>query len=353
MSTRTRILQGVTALAAVGLSGCALGLVGTWSLWFHPAAVQSAPITCDDGAPELPRGKRLRMLVWNVQYAAGRDSHFFYDGGDAVSVSPDTVTASLDAIADVIERIDPDIVVLQEVDRASRRTGRIDELTELLDRVPYACWADTPYHKAPYVPHPPHEHLGKVDMRLAVLSKYRIEGGTRVDLPRLDESWLRQQFNLKRALLHVELPIAGGGQLTVFDAHLSAFSKGDGTLPRQLDAIGEHIDAAGDAWILGADLNSLPPGDDPSRLTVHADLYTPTSPLTGWFDRYTPAVPLDELLTDPEPFRTWLPHGAGEPDRAIDYVFHGSDVEMHSYSVLQDAHEISDHLPLMFDFAIR
>lgn len=353
--TPSRLVAAALGVLAFGAAGCVATVVGGWAVWFTPFPVMKAPVQCEADLPALPRGKRLRVLVWNVQFAAGRSQRFFYDGGTAVSVPQAEVDATLDGIAEVVQRVDPDLIFWQELDVDSARTGRTDQIRALLEKVPYPCVAETPYHKAPYVPHPPTEHLGRVDMRLSIWSRYRIDKATRHDLPRLDESWIRQQFNLKRALLTAELPVEGGGTFLAFDTHLSAFSKGDGTLPRQLAHIAEQLDAAdaaGTPWVLGADLNSLPPGDDPARLGKAGDLYEPVSPLTPWFDKYTPAVPLAEHHADPQPFRTWLPYGSNTADRAIDHVFHSAGVEMQAFSVLQDVDGLSDHHPMIFDFRI-
>src|SRR5690606_7940906 len=140
-------------------------------------------------------------------------------------------------IAEVVRAADPDIVLWQEVDRGSRRTAFVDQLEALQARLDLPCAVATPYHRAPYVPHPSHEHLGRVDMNLAVSSRYRLSSATRWQLPLLQESAVRRLFNLRRALLEVRVPVEGGGELRLFDTHLSAFSRGDGTLPKQIAAV--------------------------------------------------------------------------------------------------------------------
>lgn len=356
MSTRNTTIAAVLAAASLGAAGLGcMGLTAGLS-GFSPAPVEPVSVQCNPAAPILPRGKKVRALVWNVQFSAGRGHHFFYDGGDAVSVPETEVRQTLDAIAAVVARLDPDLILWQELDRGSRRTHGIDQHAALLEKVPYPCTATTPYHRSPYVPHPPQEHLGKVDMHLALWSKYRIDRATRVDLPRLDESWLRQQFNLKRALLIGELPLDDGGRFRAFDSHLSAFSKQDGTLPKQLATIARYLREADDEdvpWLLGADLNSLPPGDDPARLGADAALYEVPSPLTEWFEEYKAAFPLEEHQQDPQPWRTYLPFGATSPDRAIDHIFHSDAVRVHLASVVSDVTEVSDHLPLIIDFELE
>jgi endonuclease/exonuclease/phosphatase family metal-dependent hydrolase len=101
-------------------------------------------------------------------------------------------------------------------------------------------------------------------------------------------------------------------------------------------------------------MNCLPPGDEAVRLppkdrSEYPEAVTPLQPL---FDRYASPVPEESWNTEPERWRTYLPFGAIEPDRTLDYVFHGSRVRTSDISVLRDHPLLSDHLPLLFRFRI-
>ncbi len=338
------------AIPAAGLAlvGVAAGTVR--ALWHFPADVERAPVASADSAPLLPRGEPLKVLVWNIQFSASHDYIFFYDGGETVSVPSDKVTTTLDEIAAFIRAQDPDIVVLQEVDRSSRRTGYIDQHALLREKLDMPSHTAAPYHKAAYVPHPPHEHMGKVDMNLSVFSKYRIDSATRHQLPLLQEGFVRRMFNLRRAVLEVRLPVDGGGELVVMDTHLSAFSMNDGTLERQVAQLGElsaSVDGEGVAWFLTGDFNALPPGDEPSRIDA-AEFYSPSSGVQPLFDAWTTPFAADEPM-----HRTYVPHGATEPDRVIDYLFHGERAEVTDLVVHRDAHRLSDHLPFTVTVTVR
>lgn len=348
--------MGVTTAVGVGVALCGLGFVAFKGTLFNPPPLREEPLACPSDAPLLPRGKRIRVLVWNIQYGAGRDKHFFYDGGPDVHADEHEVRATLEAMSSAIERLNPDIVLLQEVDRGSERTQNLDQHEDLLSRLSYPCHTTTPYHQAPYVPHPPQKHLGQVNMHLAVWSRYKLQSSRRVDLPRLKESWIRQQLNLKRAIQEVDLPVEGGGLLTLLNSHFSAFSHNDGTVERQVAVLRERIDKAqqsGSAWVVGADLNSLPPQDDPARLPEGPSMYPVPSPITGLFNDFPAAIPAAEHLANPQPWRTYLPPGSNTADRSIDHIFHGRQIEAHATSVVADLHTLSDHLPLLFDFELR
>jgi endonuclease/exonuclease/phosphatase family metal-dependent hydrolase len=316
--------------------------------WHFPDRVEPVAVVSDPTAPLLPRGAPVRALVWNIQYCGSRRHHFFYDGGRQVHVPPGDMAATLAEVARVIRAADPDLVLLQEVDRGSDRTGRVDEHAELLRQTGYPCHASAPYHRAAWVPHPTHQPMGRVDMHLSVFSRHPIASAQRVQLALLQEPWWRRMFNLKRAVLEVRLPVEGGGELAVLNTHLSAFSHGDGTLQRQVAtllgrATGERL------FLLAGDMNALPPGDDARRLGEAAVEYpeatSPVAPLFRRLRAFSPAAP------DPA-WRSYLPFGATEPDRQIDYVFCGQEVQPGAAQVLQER-SISDHLPILVTFIIR
>jgi endonuclease/exonuclease/phosphatase family metal-dependent hydrolase len=347
--------MGIAGL--IGLGSAAL-FAGARSIWWLPPDRLDVAIHSESSL-SIPSGSTIKILIWNIQYAGSRNYHFFYDGGTDVNVSEKHVYESLDTIASIIRQHDPDILLLQEVDRGSRRTQFIDEHSELLKRLDYPDHLSTSYHKVPYVPHPSYQPLGKVDMNLSVFSRFRIDSATRYQLPLLSESKVRQLFNLRRALLEVRFPTSKGSDFVAFNTHLSAFSKHDGTLGKQLQVLSEHMSSSDKSdvpWLLAGDLNALPPGDNAERLGDDAQWYSPTeSPLTPLFDRFQHPVPQSVYTSDPGPWRTYLPPGSTTPDRTLDYLFHGSQIEVLSYSVIQDtkAKETSDHLPIVTEIRLH
>ncbi|MFK7930774.1 MAG: endonuclease/exonuclease/phosphatase family protein [Myxococcota bacterium] len=345
---------------SVGLwavAGGALGLLMTGGAlvrgFFHvPAPVEPVVVHCADGAPTLKAGAELTVLVWNVQYGASTKHQFFYDGGHTVGVPRADVEWTLDNIAQVVREIGPDVVLLQEVDRGSDRTHRVDEHMKLVEALQLPCHTSTPYHRSAYVPFPGHEHMGRVEMHLSVLSRYKLGSARRHQLALLDEPWWRQSFNLRRAILEVRLPVEQGPDLVLLDTHLSAFSKGDGTLPKQIaqvKALADSLHLEGLSVLLAGDFNALAPGDDPARLPaksqpLYADEGDPLEPL---YQHLTPAVERSDYDKDSSRFYTYAPYGAGQPDRMIDHVFTGGGVRVMGLKVKQDRTDISDHQPIV------
>ena len=63
----------------------------------------------------------LRVISWNIQYGAGIEQHFFYDGGRAVSTDPASVRQTTEEIGQVLRSLDADVILLQERRRRERR----------------------------------------------------------------------------------------------------------------------------------------------------------------------------------------------------------------------------------------
>ncbi len=308
----------------------------------HPVSIKSGKV--------LRPGDRFSVLTWNVQYAGSRENLFFYEGGNAVHVPEGRVRKTMKSIAGVIGQMSPDLVFLQEVDRDSDRTARIDQLQAYLDAGEWACWSSTPYHKSAYVPHPSWKHLGRVNFHLSILSSFALEKGGRIALPGLSESWIRRQFNLKRAIQWLTLPVEGGDPIRIANTHLSAFSFNDGTLRNQVRILRDWMQLP-HPWLLAGDMNMLPPGDDINRFQNISPNYTedPNPMLELEPERFDVAR---KNLLGPEN-RTYLPFGADEPDRKIDYLLASEDLELIEQRVLREANEMSDHLPIWAVFEVK
>ena len=88
---------------------------------YTPKAIEriepANPLFCENTIEE-----KFSVLSWNIQFAASRKHHFFYDGGRKVHVPKKDVQETIKAISDFITTINPNICALQEVDRNSKRT---------------------------------------------------------------------------------------------------------------------------------------------------------------------------------------------------------------------------------------
>ncbi|MGM0453974.1 MAG: endonuclease/exonuclease/phosphatase family protein [Thermodesulfobacteriota bacterium] len=345
-------------LALVVIAAALLGLI--WFSTFHPPAKKTEPVRCDDQAPVLTPGQTIKVLSWNVQFMAGKGYHFFYEGGTDTRPEPGDIAKTLDAVAEVIRDEDPDIVLLQEVDVNARRTDYMNQVKKLARRLPdaYRCRASSYYWKADFVPHP--KIMGSVGMKLVTFSKYRIDSAMRHQLPLIPESTLRQQFNLKRAVLVTRLPVTDNGDFAVLNTHLSAFAQGTNALARQVDVVKSLMDrfsANAIPWIAGGDFNLLPPGKAYQRLSQEQKYrYQPESRLKPIFEDYQAVPGLEDISGKNR--RQWYTHFPNDPaiktpNKTIDYIFYADTVAVGPHYVRRrDTAGISDHLPVVAEFVL-
>ncbi len=354
------------ALIGSGLLLAALGWCLVLALTWRPAPRVALDFLSPAAAPPLEPGQPLRVLSWNVQYLAGKGYVFFYDlldgSGPDERPGPAAIEQTLAQVASLIDREQPDLVLLQEVDDGADRTLRRNQVADLQARLarPFPCVAVTDYWRARFVPHP--KVWGRVGTQLALLSRSQILSATRHALPPVtSDGLLRRQFNFRRAVLEVRLARRDALPLAVLVTHFSAFAQGDDTLERQVRRVQEllaNLDREGLPWILGGDFNLLPPvAEAYARLPPAQQAYfSPRSELQPLWDAY-PVFPGPAEVEGPgaaESF-THYPNdpSVSGPDRVIDYVFWSPSLRRRAAAVLQrEAPRTSDHFPLRVDFEL-
>lgn len=333
-----------------------------WFSTFHPQKAQSVRVVGSEGAPVLPASKKLKVLSWNVQYMAGKNYHFYYDSGFGTDERPSTedIDKTTKEVARVIEEEAPDLVLLQEVDDGAKRTDHEDQLKKLLSHLPeeYCCHASTFYWKAAFVPHP--HIMGSVGMKLSIISKYKMKEAVRYKLALKPDNFIVQQFDLKRAVLEVKLPMDNGNDFIAFDTHLSAFAHGTSVLTRQvnkIDSLLKERSNQGYSWILGGDFNLLPPGEKSDIFVEQRNrVYGDEREIKLLFENYKPVPTYEEV--NGENYEEWFTHFPNdpkitEPNKTIDYLFLSDRTELGNHYVRhEDTLEISDHLPVVAEFEI-
>ena len=168
----------------------------------------------------------------------------------------------MEAIAETLTVIDPDIVLLQEVDLGSKRTGYWNQIQYLLDNthLNYGVYASV--WEVDFIPT---DGIGRVNMGNAILSKYEIGPSERIQLRlRTDQPDYEQYFYLRRNILKSEIPeLASSSQKKFYavNIHATAFATDDTKekhVAKYLQIL-ENINLEGHAFVSGGDLNAVPP----------------------------------------------------------------------------------------------
>ncbi len=357
-NVKRETLKSLVALSAAA-AGVALVLRLLWTALgrvnYRPKPIVALPIQHLTQAPDLPRNRRLKVLTYNVQFFAGTKYRFFYDGGPDTQVQPEDIFRTIERISQLICTEDPDIVLLQEVDRGVRRTGFIDELSVLQKSLAnrYTEMVSAYYWRSAFVPHP--KVWGPAGMQLAILSGYRMGQGRRYQLPLKPGNFFVRDFALKRALLEAEL--FSEQRLFVLNTHLEAWPGHTDIMSRQVESILARLvalDRAGFSWILGGDFNLAPRESSDSRLN-DAAVDAPAE-LTRIFSRYKGFPSLADILSPDRAryftFTTPAP-GGRHPAKTLDYLFWSSRIRLISSEVIQErALALSDHLPVIGEFEL-
>lgn len=305
----------------------------------------------------------LEVMTWNIKHAGGRIRFFYECPGDRVVMTEQEVDENLEGIADKIAQVDPDILLLQEVDVGSKRTAGVDQMQRILDATPLNYGVYASQWRASYVP----KHgLGRIDSGNAILSRWPIAEATRLALPLISsQNVVVRYFYLKRNILKTRLEVPGFGSLHVLNTHFSAFDQ-DGTRTEQLEDFEAELAALAEQeqrFVAGGDLNLIPPGSEVTHDFADvqcekedfeaADYSDKTGALEELYEQYEAAIPPAEFRRDNAPYLTYT----GDEDvfwtRKLDYLFTNGAFVDGSGLVHQNEErggmetiELSDHAPV-------
>jgi endonuclease/exonuclease/phosphatase family metal-dependent hydrolase len=304
----------------------------------------------------------LKVMTWNVKFGGARIDFWFDCYGERVIMTENEVINNMDALAEYIRGVNPDIILLQEVDVNSKRSAYVDQLQYILDNTNLNYGVYASQWKASYIPS---SGLGKMDSGNAILSKWELSDAERIALPLISEDdALTQYFYLKRNILKAKVNLGNNYELWALNIHASAYSN-DGTKKLQLDQFKDEMDlinSAGETFVAGGDFNSLPPntikvvGFDDSICEDEEFQGDDYSEEVNWLDEfytdYPVAVTLDEYGITEEEQTAYYSHTVQGPDndgfwsRKLDYLFTNSIWVGDSSSTDQETMHLSDHAPV-------
>lgn len=341
------------ALLLIVLAAAAL-LIYLSAHEYRPDAEEPA-WTAGQAQDAVPRGGSVSLLTFNIGYAAlGEESDFFMDGGASVRPSdPAVVEKNLAGIVETVEAVAPDIAMLQEVDVSGKRSYDIDERAALHASFGGAA-AFAPNFLCDYVPYPIPDTIGPVHSGLLTLSRFRMEGQTRVALP-VPFAWPVRMANLKRCLLVTRLPVEGTeAELVLVNLHLEAYDGGEGKRA-QTERLTELLVSeyeAGNYVVAGGDFNQRIEGVGEAYPVVDASYWQPGELARGilpegWTFAFANGRPTCRLLNEP--------YDADDPLTqyyVIDGFLCSPNVTVDSVEVIDGGLRYADHNPVLLRFTL-
>lgn len=308
----------------------------------------------------------VRVMTWNIRFGIGRGPWF----GDACSYkviyAEEEIMSNLKLIAEKINLVKPDILLLQEADINSTRSAYIDQLRWLLDNTYFNYAVYGSQWKAQFIPS---DGLGRMDESNAILSRWPLSEAVRIQLDlRKDQSSIVRYFYERCCMVKAKVDIPGFEGFYVVNIHASAFAT-DETKHLQLVRFKEeldHISASGVIFVAGGDLNTVPPGSEktdyciedmcpgesfhqPGDNPFHKDGsdYTPeTQWLVPIYNDYKCAFPLNQYVLNQQLYFTHTIRPEHFWDRTLDYLFTNNRRQNGATIVHQDFQHESDHAPV-------
>lgn len=294
----------------------------------------------------------ISLMTWNLGYAGmGDDMDFFYDGGSQMRTSHERTLENLSALLTFLEKHrDIDIMLLQEVDRKSRRSYYINMFDSLESVLPEFSHVFGKNYDVRFVPVPWHAPMGRVTSGLVTSSTTVPNTVTRVSFPG-NYPWPERLFSLQRCFLLSRYPLTNGKELVVINTHNSAFD--DGSL-RNLqmqylkDLMLEEY-RKGNYVIAGGDFNQCPPGFEPEfYFNIFDDqdvFYISENYMPDWYFVYDPAVPTNRRAVTPyEP--------ASTKTTLIDFFIHSPNVQTVYVEGVHLDFQHTDHNPVLAGFRL-
>ncbi len=217
---------------------------------------------------QLIDGKEYSIVTYNIGFGAyDQEYSFFMDTGEMLdgtkvtgkygkAVSKQRVLDSTNGSIAELEKLNADIMLIQEVDLISSRARGVNQGQLLKVNFPsYSYTYTSDFHTA-YLLYPFSDPHGKTEAGLATLSKYNIESTIRRSYP--VPTGFDKFFDLDRCFSLHRLPVDNGKELVVINSHMSAYDKGGVIRSQQLELLNSTISAEyekGNYVIVGGDFN--------------------------------------------------------------------------------------------------
>jgi len=295
------------------------------------------------------------IITWNIGYAGlGQKQDFFYDGGTMVRPKESAVKENLKGILDfLLENDNTTFVLLQEVDRDSKRSYNTDEEQYLLKGLWFYSGLYADNYKVPFVPLPLLEPMGKVRSGLLSMSlpmplsadRYSFTGNF---------AFPKKLFMLDRCFLLSRYPLVNRKELVIINLHNSAFDDGDlrkGQL-EQLKKVMEMEARKGNYVLVGGDWNMAPASFQPDLMGKNYPLLENTIQIPndwlpkGWEYISRPSLPTNRTVD--------MPYKKGETKvQLIDFFIVSPNIQALAVNTVDNDFLYSDHQPVIMQFRLK
>ena len=304
-------------------------------------------------------GETYRALSYNIGFGAyGADFTFFMDGGkESRARSPQEVVDHVTGAAGAAEEAAADLLLFQEVDVDGTRSHHINQYAMLLEQLgegKAAVFAQN--YDSPYLLWPLTSPHGANRSGVVTLSAFGVEEAQRRSLP--VEGGFMKLVDLDRCYSKERVQTAGGGDLVVYNFHLSAYTTDGSIAEEQLELLFADMLAeyeAGSYVIGGGDFNKDLLGNSPEIFGVSGKEYTwaQTIPAEVIPEGLAVMAPLDEEDPVASCRNADRPYGPEDFILTVDGFIVSDNVAVKACEVIDTGFQWSDHNPVYLDFVLQ
>jgi endonuclease/exonuclease/phosphatase family metal-dependent hydrolase len=317
---------------------------------YRPASVESLNIEGSASGTLIP--DTIQLISWNIGYCGlGKEQDFFFDGGKGVRPSKPDYQRYVSGVMETIHGFaGSDFILLQEVDRDSKRSFFQDQVPMIASQLPGYAYAFALNYRSKFIPQPLSEPYGKAVAGIMSLSAYMPSSVKRHALA-ADASWPTGLFMLKRCFMALRFLLKNGKELVIVNLHLSAYD--DGTVKQQqMDTLRKFLVneyALGNYVIVGGDWNQFPPDYHPTLSGADGVIgmnVEKNYPESGWNWVYDVSLPTNRKLN--------MPYKAGKTETVvIDYFLVSPNITPLNVEVIDLGFAHSDHQPIRIQVALN
>jgi endonuclease/exonuclease/phosphatase family metal-dependent hydrolase len=351
MKVIKKIFKAILVMVIVLLLGFAGIIIYAVISDFKPGEMTALQI--NDNPSPVADSISITLLTWNIGYCGlDKDMDFFYDGGTKVFTPEEKCYANLKAARGFLNENDTiDFVLLQEVDRDSRRSYNLDQYDAVSTTLDYHSNSFAVNYKVFFVPVPPSSPMGKVYSGIATFGRYKPLSSVRYSFPG-QYSFPKQLFMLDRCFMVNRYPLSNGKELVLINTHNEAFDPGE-IRKAQMEYLREIVleeYLTGNYVVAGGDWNQCPPDFKPefTKNKVNTEqMEMPSDYLPAewkWiYDKYTPSERSVIAAYDPAVTTTTV----------IDLFLISPNVEALSVKCIDLGFENSDHNPVKMEIRLK
>lgn len=308
----------------------------------------------ESGSPSIINDStELTVLTWNIGYCGlDEDMDFFYDGGSKVRTPKSIFERNFDAVSDFLKRNDSiDFIFLQEVDRKSKRSYRMDEYAEIEKLLSTGSSQFAVNYDVFFVPVPPSSPMGKVFSGISVMGEAVPSSSVRYSFPG-EYGFPKQLFMLDRCFMVNRYPLASGRELILINTHNEAFDPGDIRRAQMEYLKGFILDeyGKGNYIIAGGDWNQSPPEFHPEFLDNKVNKYQMMLEAdflpVEWTWSYDNNTPTNRSVTYPY-------NPSVTTTTVIDFFLLSPNIESVSVNCIDLGFKNSDHNPVILKAKLK